>query len=188
MATSETGKEQKSGYDGNLQIEYANNRIIVKDGTSNRLLLGETPEGDIKIKLSQPTKDVLTATSDQLIWSSDFNMLKIVDSGTIRLNDTIVGTDSVHVHYAHNLGYKPGCLLFSQNAFAGSMGSPWFYGRGLITIVTTGGNVNFQFPSVFITWYVTDTDLVVQADNFIDTAGYPVDITFKYYLFRETIT
>lgn len=56
------------------------------DGTgTRRLLAGTYPDGSVKIKLSQDTYDVATATDDQLIWSSDFNMFKIVKTGTLSI-------------------------------------------------------------------------------------------------------
>jgi hypothetical protein len=38
MATSDTGKEQKSTYGGRLRIEYANDRIIIVDDSDNAIL------------------------------------------------------------------------------------------------------------------------------------------------------
>lgn len=75
----------------NRNFQEVNNRFktnIVKDlsGTP-RVLIGEQEDGfgtgnNYGIKVSQSGSDVLTASDDNLVMSSAFNMLKIVESGT----------------------------------------------------------------------------------------------------------
>lgn len=63
-------------------------RTLIKkdDAGTQRLLLGYQKEGfsngSMGVKLSQEGVDVLDATSEQLIWSSDFNSFKILATGT----------------------------------------------------------------------------------------------------------
>lgn len=84
-------------------------RIVINDGVANRLLLGKDDAGVVKMKLSQPTYDVLTTTDDKLVWSSDFNMFKIVS--TVTGSHTVTAGEVVALgatfSFAHNLGYKP---------------------------------------------------------------------------------
>lgn len=56
---------------------------VYDDTDTMRLLAGKYSNGGIKIKLSQTGYDVTTATDNQLIWSSDFNMFKIIQTGTV---------------------------------------------------------------------------------------------------------
>lgn len=56
---SESGQQIGSVLDGNLTIEYGNNRIIVNDGTTNRLLMGLFPNGDIGLIVVKEGVEVL---------------------------------------------------------------------------------------------------------------------------------
>lgn len=64
-------------------------KVTKDDAGDGRLLVGYQQggfnNGNVGIKLSQEGVDVLTATSDQLIFSSDFNMFKIVGTGSVTL-------------------------------------------------------------------------------------------------------
>ncbi len=83
--------------------------LTIYDGDNTRRLLGgQFPDGQVKIKLSQIGYDVAFATDDQLIWSSDFNMFKIVDDGSIPLSFTATGANGELITaYAHGLDYIP---------------------------------------------------------------------------------
>lgn len=190
MATSDTGKEQVNTYDGKLRIEYANNRIIVADDLVNRLLIGQTPEGDIKMRLSQPTYDVLTATDDQLIWDSDRNAFKIVYKGTGRVYgiDNSAGglwtsgtaDNTSHFYYNHGLGYAPSVISYGDFNYGGTikrfplpngvdfngvMGYPFL---GYVQVLSTESQIQVTFITC---------PGVNESANFVD---------FTFYLVRET--
>ena len=81
----------------------------MKDDTAvNRILL-DSENG--LFKLSQPTYDVETASDNQLIWSSEFNIFKIskYDEFTITPSGTTGGYD---YNYTHNLGFTPTAVAF----------------------------------------------------------------------------
>lgn len=76
---------------GRVSGEDSTTGLTIYDASNTRRLLGGLyPNGNIKIALSQPTYDVATATDDQLIWSSDFNLFKIAKSGTVSIPEVIV--------------------------------------------------------------------------------------------------
>ena len=88
--------------------------LTIYDGSNTRRLIGGLyPNGKIKIALSQPGFDVATATDSQLIWSSDFDMFKIVATGSI---DVTVGAgDSFNTQtstVAHGLKTIPIVMAF----------------------------------------------------------------------------
>lgn len=87
------------------QIEAESRRKVITDENGDdRILLGRKETGDYAVKVSAVGYDVNTATDDQLVMSSDWNMWKIIASGqkfflptTIRragsltLNSTYIG-------------------------------------------------------------------------------------------------
>lgn len=82
-AMSDSGGRVDSVLNGRLQIDHANNRLLVVDENNvPKLLAGVDGDGAIKVKLAQDGVDVLGATDEQLVWSSDFNSFKIVDTFT----------------------------------------------------------------------------------------------------------
>ena len=64
----------------------------------------------IKLLVSKPTKNALTATSpNDFYLHSDYPLLKIHSSGTISFSVALGGTT-----ITHSLGYKPYAMVFSQ--------------------------------------------------------------------------
>lgn len=193
---------QTVGY-GNTKIDGSNNRITVGDsielGTSSsdvdsyglaiydtsgvkRLFGGRFSDGDVKIKLSQATYDVGTATDDQLIWSSDFNLFKIVASGSAIVN--LPGGYAANTYYnavvTHSLGYVPTYLSFVTfpAGAGGQRQDAQHVGVDALAGLPISNNASVIVDSSSIT-------LSVIANG---SAVYSGDWTFKYYLIRETIT
>ena len=64
----------------------------------------------IVLKISKPTKNVLTATSlDDFYLDSNYPLLKVHSFGTFSFSVALGGTT-----ITHNLGYKPYAIIFSQ--------------------------------------------------------------------------
>ncbi|MFA5573385.1 MAG: hypothetical protein WDA42_09800, partial [Candidatus Bathyarchaeia archaeon] len=64
----------------------------------------------IVLKISKPTKNVLTATSlDDFYLDSNYPLLKVHSFGTFSFSVALGGTTIIH-----NLGYKPYAIIFSQ--------------------------------------------------------------------------
>ncbi len=210
VGSGSTRGTQTVGY-GKTKIDGSNNRITVANDAGNgvivgdisdsdssfgisvsdsngvpRLLAGEYPDGNIKIKLSQPTYDVSTATDDQLIWSSDFNMFKIVESGvvTITVPDPMIADQVASTTITHDLGYKPAFLAYITGGTAYGTSPDQVLMMPFSSRYVTGG----VFRGFFYTdAYSTDTTFVVRHTNntiVTDTTGGTVEI--KYYLLRET--
>lgn len=54
------GQNRTDVLSGKLRIEDGNNRMILFDGTVNRMLIGLNPDGGIGIYISKPGEDVIT--------------------------------------------------------------------------------------------------------------------------------
>jgi len=118
MSSMSGGQKTDSVNSGKLRTEYGNNRMIVNDGTDDILLAGQDNDGDIVFKVSQPGFDVKTATNQQLAFSSQFNTLKIIQTGTVTLNKAANSTDAF-TSVTHGLGYRPVVLCFADGGTFG---------------------------------------------------------------------
>lgn len=170
-------------------------KIVRDDSGTPRLLegfqLGGFSNGDVGIKLSQPGQDVTTATDNQLIWSSDFNMFKIVDSGTTEViysfpehtapSSGSEGSGTTTI--VHDLGYVPGIVAFMDS---GSAYTPISSGSVLEASVASSASVfrvfNIAVDSTYLYFSVARSFSAV-TDTVIAQSG---TINIKYYLVRET--
>lgn len=154
-------------------------KIIKDDSGTQRLLTGFQQDGfdngNVGVKLSQQGYDVTSATADQLIFSTDFNSFKIVQSGTGTVSYA-GSSGQATATVAHNLGYVPAAMVYYDDGTQ-IFGTPW-------SLATSAGLV-----SQIIDWYVTSTDLVLRFTK-LNVAGgtYSSDATidYRYYLLQET--
>jgi len=65
------------------------------------------------IKVSQPGYDATTAAKENLVFSSEYDTLKLFDSGSGTIE--VPGDNKGTVQITHSLGYKPAFLVFSDN-------------------------------------------------------------------------
>jgi len=111
------------------QIEGESRRKVVTDENGyDRIIIGRQEDGTYSIKVSGTGVSVGTATDDQLVMNSDWNMWKIITSGstygmsgsmkrnsTITINSTNVGYVADICIPIRNLTV-PSASLFSQNS------------------------------------------------------------------------
>lgn len=147
--------------------------IAVQDGF-NKAVFGFFGEANkFGFKVAQDGFDVLTANDDELIFNSEQNMFKIIQSGTATLPADASGPPYVSsVTVNHNLGYIP-----VVKAYAGTLGVslelPFIEfnsGTGVITEVYTVG-------------FITTTTINFVHTDLVDPT---TDIGIKYYLMQET--
>ena len=165
------------GVDARIEIDGDNQRILMKDSSDvNRIVL-DSKNGTFK--LSQASQNVLTAGDDKLIWSSDFNMFKIVGSGTIAVSAP-GSQEQTKVDVTHGLGYTPSFLMFVNSQGGGErqtvFGSQLWIGGGEWALIYRG--------------WASSTKIT--AEIFVDStwSGYtnPYSADFRYYLIREVST
>lgn len=151
-----------------------------------RWQVGDYPDGTVKMKLSQTGQDVRTATDDQLVWSSDFNLFKIVSSGTATsvVSSLAAGaTDTTTV--AHNLGYIPAVMAFVNGTGSTYLTADTYYPLPKAVPITVGANVH---PGITYEVRVDASNVYFDVTNW-STVGPITDIgtaNWKYYLLRET--
>ncbi len=169
------------GRDAGASDEVTGLTAYDSDGT-RRLLGGTYPDGTVKIKLSQRGHDVATATDNQLIWSSDFNMFKIVSTGTFTVPalDAAGGASDTSTT-VYDTGYATTTPL-AYNAYV-SNDSGGYIQLPQVSINYSG---NFQmYRTVAVELSGGTAQLRVYSQNF---TGFPTDAkTVKYYLFKESI-
>lgn len=159
--------------------------VISDDTETRRLKAGRYSDGSIKIKLSQSTHDVTTASDDKLIWSSDFNLFKIVSSGTGTVTANWAGASPGPIQtfsttVSHGLSSTPAVLAFANYP-------------------TAPANTYYQAPlqiqayNAVVTAMVTDALFRVSVDS--TTITFDVLMTsnvtngswpFRYYILKET--
>jgi hypothetical protein len=95
MQTSDSGRPITSALDGRMRIEEANGRLVVTgtDGI-DKLLAGIDSDGNVRVKLAQDGIDVFNATDSELIWSSDFNSFKILETNTVTVPSITVDSNA----------------------------------------------------------------------------------------------
>ncbi len=173
----------------------ARTSITKDDSGKQRLLIGyqDSPgfsNGKVGIKLSQVGIDVGAATNDQLIFSTDFNSFKIVQTGTVSQtltnssNTVTAGTQTVAI--AHNLGYVPSFLVYVTAP------ATFVDGNILFQLPHTTFNSSPDAGSLFTLFYATadTTNLNIVYKHRSNTDYSPNSPTFsvRYYLTRETAT
>ena len=168
-----------------VRIDGLNRRIVINDGTANRLLMGNNG-GTMQVKLSQAGNNVLTAADNNLIWSSEFNSFKIVQTGTVVVpaiaTGTVDGTATGTV--THNLGYRPSVIAFWDS---GTISGP--FGEGDEVSAQNGTSITglvfiheeMDIGTSTVEFSVRRNDLGNSPPSISTSSG-----TVRYYLSRET--
>lgn len=176
------------------QISNESRTSITNDDTGKaRLLIGYQSNGftngNVGVKMSQSTYDVQSATSDQLVFSTDFNLFKIVGGGTANVNlpDPLVASTTYSKTVAHGLGYAPAFLAFVTlpstwtTFIASETGLQQTPYRLWVSVGTNDQPVTCKVSvdSTNVYFQVVNQ----QPNNLSSLSG---DMVFKYYLIRET--
>ena len=122
------GKQSVDGIDGGLRFEKDNNRIIGRDENNiPNLIISSVPGQNALIEVAQAGYDVTTATDDQKVMSSKFNMWKIIANGHTGYNYTpgvysrsgTLTLDSTYLGYENSVfidtGIDTGKVLDAQS-------------------------------------------------------------------------
>lgn len=167
--SSYRGQDDTSGLTGGLRFETDNNRIIGRDINKIPRIIILSDKEDFLVKISKPGFDVLTATDDELIFNSNQNIFKIVDTGTISVTKSSAQLAS-EVSVSHGLGYIPAYLgyVFSTGYFLTPL---------VIFDIPTSGRVTYDMFTDANNVYAR---IVAQNTGAIESA------TFKYFLMQET--
>lgn len=173
---------------GNLGSDYIG--LAFNDSANDRVFIGKKPNGSYVAKLSQSGNDAKTAADDKLIWSSDFNLFKIVDVKTLSLTIVLDAVNPVYdiTSTPHSLDYTPAYLAFivldpDLSAAVGYSGSNQV--PNPFTLIDTGAPS--LTPLAFLAVTVDDTNINFESTTELTGVGTFI-CTAKVYLMRETIT
>jgi len=118
--------------------------------------------GNYGIKVSQSGSNVLTADKEDLVFSSQYDTLKLFVSGSgsvsVPHDDNLFTPGSTTVEISHNLSYKPAFICFSTN--------PWWsddnkfspYTWRSIGSLHNQANYAVDTTKLYLTFYNPDPD------------------------------
>jgi len=177
-----TGGESTESLSGKLNFEQDKNRIIGRDSSALPRLIILADGSEFEMKISEPSQDVTTATNDNLIFNSNQNILKIVQTDTVTVPNPGSGTftqSSVEIDtgivsvtalmctaFIINSGYSNPLPFFSPALNGTYGGFLWSYQASTRVV---SGTVRFR----------------VDCNNF-DVVSGPGTATIKYYILQET--
>lgn len=173
-------------------LELKNNEVTTffKDDTgTRRVLMGKGASGFYGLKVSQSGVDVYSAGDDELVFNSDNNVFKIVESGTTSITtpsitNSAVGyyTDQTTVTISHSLGFTPAVIAFT-GLTGNNIPLPAY---GVISYDATAKNSDYIYTSVSS----TEVRIIGKAEQMIFTAGSETaggnTYNIRYYLLQET--
>lgn len=189
---SEKGGQIDAVQDGRLRTEKERNRLIVNDGTTDILLAGLRLDGTIAVELARAGIDVKVASDDELIFSSRFNLFKIIDSDTVELTLPDIANGSTQmdsVSIPHTLGYAPIVIAFSsrvspqtQQIELHMFGQSIVQARSVSTSAVTIGylsaeKIQSSETSIYFEWSISN------ATGLIEPGGTE---SVRYFLLTET--
>jgi hypothetical protein len=150
---------------------------VFKDAKDRRVLLGKGKNDFYGLKVSKPGFDVYSTADENLVFNSNNNVFKIVDSGVVDLVVTNPSTSATAV-YNHNLGYKPAFVAFADiigNQYSLPLPTFDIYGTGSGTVL------NFQ-KAIQADSSTTQLLFSYYAASAQPTTTYKI----RYYIFKET--
>lgn len=174
MSIASSGQQATDSLNGKLNFEQDKNRIIGRDENNLPRLLILADGSDFVMKVSKEGFDAVTADNDDLIFNSNQNVFKIVQTEVATLPADATGppyTSSVTV--THGLGYKPVVL-----AYAG-------VGANSVQLPFTGYNVgaSVTITQAYYVGFITTTQVTFHAFD-INNPLSALDV--RYYLLQES--
>lgn len=157
--------------------------FIMREGTLGRLL-ATSRDGQFSLRISQAGKEVATATDEELIFNSDRNLFKIIDTKTGKVTVSWVGASPGPIQtftktIAHGQSNTPAILAFANDPTeaAGTY-------RPLPYDVVAYDGVARMGIAARMTYSVNQVDLkfTVQTTTNLVNGDWP----FRYYILQET--
>ena len=178
MIITRTGGESSNSLNGKLNFEQDKNRIVGRDPDNNIRLLITSDGTNFNMKVAKDGYDATTATGDQLVFNSDQNILKVVQSGVATLN-VLAGATGGLVSVTHGLGYAPASIAYLDQGGGGTTYTP---------VPTYSINTTGELSASFDVSTTTSTiSFGVQLYPFpTNTFASNTQFKFKYYLLQES--
>lgn len=149
------------------QIEGESRRKVVTDEDGkDRIIIGKKEDGEYAIKVSATGYDVNTATDDQLVMNSDWNMWKIISSGTTYgMTYSAIKRGTSIVLNSSNIGYIADICIPIRN-------------------LTVPNSSLFSFtskPQVFIRNSISKKNMTFTT-NFYNDGTNKIDVHYNYFI------
>lgn len=179
LKISKPGVPVASATDKQLVLKDDYTTRTYYDNNNSRILLGQLPDSSYGMWVSKVGQDVTTATlNSQLIFNSNQDVLRVVQTGAINVN--VSGAGDFQGQVAHGLGVIP--------AFIGYIDS----------VPIAGSNVWLQLPFVQHQYSTGAIAIGFVADIAVDNTNVYINISsialyalgtysFKYYLLEENL-
>jgi len=179
---------------GRLISNEDRTKIITDDSGTERFLQGYQEggfsNGNVGIKLSQEGSSVLDATGDELIFSTDFNLFKIVGSGTIIMPSVTTVADGTNTYsggitssVAHGLDFTPLVIAFLE--VSSSQYSLMPYSETVSANSPSGGIISQFYRATTSSTNISIFRYVITYSSGLGAGTYS-GANVKYFLLRET--
>lgn len=184
-----TGQKSLSTLGGQIRFDEASARFVFNDGNTDRWFVGRDLQGNLKFKMSQPGYDVFTCPDEKLIMSSDFNMFKILDTGTLIMSGydgtSETGPPPTIIRVAHNFDFAPTVECYAYISGSG-IGEPYRVPLPHTEPGDFGGQLSVGQAIAWqlgVRTYADNVTFILNSENY-DTTGIEFDI--RYYFKQET--
>ncbi len=149
------------------QIEGESRRKVVTDEDGkDRIIIGKKEDGEYAIKVSATGYDVNTADDDQLVMNSDWNMWKIIASGsTVNMTPSSTKRSSGFTLNGTNVGYVSDICIPIRN----------------LTVPNASVFSYNSKPQVFLRNAITKRDMNF-SQNFYNDGTNQSDINYTYFI------
>lgn len=183
------GKSSIDTNNGVVSINQNDDNFLFYDGNVYRMLVGLDDDGEPIIKISEEGVSVLDADDDQLIFNSNNNLFKIIDTNTdsVTVPNPMSAGQIVTKTIPHNLGFVPSFIVYGNIPTGGG-----YVGAGQLTNLPAHlyGSIGSSFGQIVAVMQARadETNLYVDVINpgalSVPNLGTPW--TFKYYILQET--
>lgn len=187
MSIASEGAKTTESLNGKLTFEQDKNRIVGRDGDNLARLLVLANGNDFVMKVAAEGSDVLTAPDSELIFNSNNNLFKIVDSdiASFAVGSLNAGDETTHT-VAHGQTGIPAIIAFVNGTGSSFLTANRHYSVPTTIPVSVGGV--YQAGIVY-RFEVDSTNIYFKVSNY--TSLSPVTnigtANFKYFVLQETV-
>lgn len=151
------------------QVQSQDRRKTITDENGiDRIVLGRQDDGRYAVRVSLDGYDVDTATDDQLVMNSDWNMWKIISSGsTLGMTGTIKRNSSITIN-STNIGYIADICIPIRN----------------LTVPLASVFSQSSKPQIFLRNALSKKNMVFTT-NFYNDGTNAIEVHYNYFLYDK---
>lgn len=184
MATIDSGQKLTKTNQGKLSIEDINGRLLVTDANNRVILLaGYDDGGSIVVKLAQNGFDARTATDDQIVFSSEFDLFKIVHT------DSFVVLAAAFANSGNSYLTKLATEIIDLDPFNVTNPIVWVFIENAVGDVIPLPYYQFDYNTGALSYQAIASVNTSSNDLYVEvraTAALSPGVTFRYYVLQQT--